>query len=49
MISKDKTLIIIVILVGIVAFAAIVIIGSLIILLGVKINPETRDVDLMKS
>ncbi len=29
--------------------AAIVIIGSLIILVGVKINPETRDVDLMES
>jgi MFS family permease len=29
--------------------AVIVIIGSLIILVGVKINPETRDVDLMES
>ncbi len=29
--------------------AAIVIVGSLIILVGVKINPETRDVDLMRS
>ena len=29
--------------------AAVIIIGSLIILVGAKINPETRDVDLMKS
>ena len=29
--------------------AATVIVGSLIILVGVKINPETRDVDMMKS